>query len=220
MPRIRAIVAVGFATSLAVACHEPAAPGDTFELPEPDRSLDPERLRVGDYLATPCAFGAYGNGLAHLRVRHDRALVDIFFGQTAARPQAEPTWKDVALVAAHGGRVLYRFKVPAVRARIVLSRIPDLVSPRRWVTVREVPDSTRYDVPLTLGFSRPLQSSDIELISNLGGRVDLRLDLINAVSVVVPDRSIPVLRERADVTYLHVDGVMCAGFLRTARGGA
>ncbi|MDQ3697975.1 MAG: hypothetical protein M3373_08130 [Gemmatimonadota bacterium] len=117
---------------------------------------------------------------------------------------------DIGLVTAHGGRVLYRFNIPAVRARIILAQVPDLVEEGFWITVRDVPDATRYDVPsLSVGFTRSLHDSDVELYTSLGGRVNHRF--INALSGILPDRSIPVLRNRSDVKYIEASSVACLG---------
>lgn len=210
MSRILLISAFG-ALMAGAGCSDPTAPLDDFELPPPDLSLDPERLAVGDYIATPCAFGIRGDRLEHLRNQHEWALVDIYFGRDSPDGVSTgPTEGDIALVTSHGGRVLYHFNVPAVRARVVLARIPDLVEDGFWVTVRDVPDPARYDVPsLSVGFARPLEDSDVALYVGLGGRVEYRWDFIDALSGVLPDRSIPVLRERSDVAYVHAGTVVC-----------
>jgi hypothetical protein len=215
MPKSISILAIGVVATLAAACDDPAAsgfPSDDYVLPAPDQSLDPGRLSVGDLIATPCAFGMYGNRLDHLRGRHEWATVDIYFGGSPDGPGDGPSSNDVALVSAHGGRVLYHFTVPAVRARVVLSQIPHIVRAGDWITVREVPDPTRYDVPsLLVGFERPVQDSDVELYITLGGQVDYRFVIINAVSGVLPDRSIPGLRDWSDVEYVEAGGVGCLG---------
>lgn len=208
---IRAL-AVGLGLGVAPGCTDLSAPPDDFRLPEADASLDPDRLSVGDYIATPCAFGIWGDGLAHLRERHEGALVDIYFGRGSPEgPWEGPTASDIALVRSHGGTVLYGFNIPAVRARIVLSRIPDLVREGFWITVRDVPDATRYDVPLSVGFTRPLRDEDVALFESLGGRVTSRFDFINALFGILPDRSIPVLRDREDVAYIQAQSVYCIG---------
>lgn len=212
MSRTYPLMAAALAIALAPACSDLVSPGrtDTYELPAPDGSLDPARLAVGDLIATPCAFGTRGDGLAHLRARDEWALVDIYFG----RGSAEGAWDaaapaDRALVKAHGGRVLHEFNVPAVRARIVLSRIPDLVQAGFWILVREVPDATRYDVPLTMGFVRSLGDADIERFATLGGQVTYRFDVIDALAGVLPDRSIPALRQWTGVEYVQPETVYC-----------
>lgn len=206
------VLAVGVGLGVGLGCAESTGPRDDFELPEADASLDPDRLSVGDYIATPCAFGIQGDGLQHLRERHEWALVDIFFGRGSPDgPWDGPTSSDIALVQSHGSTVLYRFNVPAVRARIILSRIPDLVREGFWITVRDVADATRYDVSLSVGFARPLRDEDVELFERLGGRVTHRFDFINALAGILPDRSIRVLRDRSDVEYVQDESVFCAG---------
>lgn len=197
----------------ALACADATAPHDTFELPEPDLSLDPDGLSTGELIATPCAFGIYGDRLDHLRDRHEWALVDVFFGRPSEEgPWDGPTASDINLVTSQAGSVLYQFNVPAVRARILLSRVPDLVEQGFWVTVRDVPDPSRFDVPsLSVGFSRPLLEGDVELYESLGGRVEYRWDFINALSGILPDRSIPALRNRSDVEYVQSGSVGCIG---------
>ena len=212
MPKIWLVFALA-ATVFAASCSDPTAPNQDFELPEPSLSLDPGRLTVGDYIATPCAFGIYGDRLNHLRDKHEWVLVDVYFGRGSEESSRDrPIKSEIALVTSHGGRVLHHFNVPAVRARIILARIPDLVEEGFWVTVREVPDPTRYDVPsLSVGFTRTLRDSDVDLYGSLGGRVDYRWDFINALSGVLPDRSIPALRAQSDVRYVEAGSVACVG---------
>lgn len=206
----RTLIAIGIVLTLSSACSDPTAPHDDFVLPVPDLSLDPSRLSVGAFIATPCAFGTRGDRLNHLRDRHEWALVDVYFGRGSEGPQIGPSTSEIDLVKEHGGRVLFHFNVPAVRARIIVSRIPDLVEKGFWVTVREVPDATRYDVPsLGVGFTRPLEDSDVELYVSLGGRVDYRFNSLRYLSGVLPNRSIPVLRSRPDVSFVQAGGVGC-----------
>lgn len=176
------------------------------QLPELDPSLDPARLAVGSYIATPCALGIWGDGLAHLLDRREWALVDIFFGSGLA---TGPTERDIELVRSHGGRVLHRFNVPAVRARILLSRIPDLVREGSWITVRDVPDATRYDLELFVGYKRPTRDLDLALIATYGGRVTARYVSVPSLAVILPDRMVPVLRDRYEVRYVESVGAGC-----------
>ena len=212
MPRAVAFALVGLLAS--AACSDVAAPipSDDFELPAPDTSLDPDRLVIGEYIATPCAFGQFGNGLTHLRDRVEWALVDVHFGRASASDPADgPKEEDLNLVRAHGGRILHVFNVPAARVRILLSRIPGVVLEGNWVTVREVPDMTRYDLELFVGFHSELEDAHLELVAELGGRVTHRYELINAVAAIVPDRSIPELRANHEVEYVESSGVACLG---------
>lgn len=215
MPRRLLIFAVAATAALGNACTDPVAlndlPPDDYQLPPPDTSLDPDRLSVGAILATPCAFGKLGNGLEHLRSQHEWRTVDIFFGHSTQAPLDRPLQIDVDHVRSHGGRVLYQFNVPMVRARMFVSRIPDLVREGEWIIVREVPDDTRYDVePVTVGFSPPLTDGHVELYESLGGRVTQRSDRIHTLYGVLPDRSISVLREQPDAEWLQGGGgVLC-----------
>lgn len=213
MRRHLLILAVAATATLANACDDPVAPidlpPDDYQLPLPDTSLDPDRLSVGDYLATPCAFyGFRGDGLVDLRHQHEWRTVDIYFGHGTSDG---PRQSDLDLVRSHGGRVLYNFNVPAVRARMFVSRIPDLVLKGSWISVREVPDATRYDVVVAVGFSRLLNDADVELYESLGGRIEYRWDRIQALSGILPDRSIPALRAKPGVEYVEVNSVVCLG---------
>jgi hypothetical protein len=213
--RTSRLLALGAGLTLASACGEPAGPStDDYELPTPDTSLDPDRLTVGDYIATPCDLnpgaGMPPNDFADLRERHEWALVDVFFGRESAEgPWDAPTSGDIELVQSHGGRVLHSFHVPGVRARMILSRIPDLVADGYWITVRDVPDATRYDVPLSVGFTGSLGDDDVDLFRSLGGRVDYIWHFIDAIAGVLPNRSIATLRRRRDVRYIEVQSVAC-----------
>lgn len=211
------ILAIGLGLALATGCAESTMPSDLlaltddYELPAPDTSLAPDRLSVGNYIATPCALHQPG-GFDHLRERHEWALVDVYFGRGSADgPWGKPAAADVELVTSHGGRVLHEFNIPAVRARMILSRVPGLVADGFWIVVRDVPDATRYDVPLGVGFTRPLSDADVELFESLGGRVTHRFDFIDALHGILPDRSIPEFQRRSDVAYVQDESVYCLG---------
>ncbi|MFW6201013.1 MAG: hypothetical protein ACOC8B_00410 [Gemmatimonadota bacterium] len=218
MSRTLMLFAIGATVALTSACEgTPSGPAgdrlpfwDGYELPEPDTTLDPDRVVVGEPLATPCALEPNGGGLEHLRDRDEWALVDVFFGQPDGADGDEPSEEDVALVVAHFGRVLYAFNVPAVRARIVVSQVPDLVEEGFWVEVRHVPDARRYDVPLLVGFERPVRDADLERIEELGGRIESVAEHSRIVSVTLPDRSIPAVRELSGVDHVAVNGIACA----------
>ena len=129
-------------------------------------------------------------------------------------PEGLPDWGDFDLVTSHGGRVLYDFAVPAVRARIVMSAIPDMVSAMvresQWPVIRSVPNLRRYDVPaLAVGFTVPLTDEHVSFYESLGGRVEHRFDSIRALSGVLPDRSISALLDRWDTSYVEALGVGC-----------
>lgn len=206
-------VAILVVLASAVACGDadPAGPAtitDDYELPLADASLDPDRLTLGRYIATPCAFRwSGGDGLADFHDRHELETVDIFFGNAQ---WDGPTREDLRFVESHGGRVLHRFNVRAVRVRIQLSRIPDLVRTGDWITVRDVPDPSRYDIPsLGVGFARDLRESDIEHFVRLGGQVTHRLPNIRVIFGHLPDISVPAVRALPGIRFVEVSGVAC-----------
>lgn len=112
-------------------------------------------------------------------------------------------------MTALGGVVLHRFNVPAVRARINLNQIPDLLASAHWVTVREVPNPARFDLEVNVGYARPIGESDLQQFRKLGGRNTHQFDFINGISGATPDRSIPELRASPGVLYVEPNGIFC-----------
>jgi hypothetical protein len=202
---VRAITVLLFCVIVGT-CGEVVAPpvDDDFELPPADPSLDTTRLSVGDYIATPCGLRS---GFPNLRNRDEWALVDIYFGRPEPEAQSGPSRDEMELVVAHGGRVLYGFQVPAVRARIKLLRIPALIEEGFWISVRDVPDAARFDVKVSVSVGHEITDDDIALFTRLGGRVTQRSVFGNYLAGIIPDRSIPSLRENA--IYVQADGVRC-----------
>jgi hypothetical protein len=104
--------------------------------------------------------------------------------------------------------VLYDFNVPAVRARIVLSRVPALVKDAGdHITIREVPDLSRYDIPsLNVTFDEPYPHQlDAREISLLGGSVahvqfsSADGGRVRGFRAALPDRSVPEVRGWSNV---------------------
>ncbi len=209
LPRLALTFALLTAACGELRSPEEVAGPDTYALPAPDPSLDPGRLSVGEMIEVPCP--PIGQSWVDpLAGRYEWATVDIYFGRpTAEGPWGAPTGADTALVRSHGGRILYLFHLPVIRARMILARVPELAADGYWVRVRSVPDPTRYDVPLGVRFDRPLVEADIEQFGQLGGRVDRRIDSINALYGVLPDRSIPTYQARSDVQHVQTNGVYC-----------
>jgi hypothetical protein len=202
---------LALAVILLPACADLAAPPDAPDfLPPPDPSLDPSHVVVGEMIATPCQRGVPG-GFDDLLARDEWALVDVYFARsTAADPHGPPSLADMSLVWRHGGTLLHAFSIPAVRARMQLSRVPGLVAESgQWIIVRSVPDPTRYDVPLIVGFTRGLSDADVTWVESLGGQVTHRWDVVNALVTNLPDRSIPVLLASPDVDHAQPVGVYC-----------
>jgi hypothetical protein len=189
---------------LAAACTDSLLPGpDRYELPAPDSSLDPGSLVIGEVIAA-CS------GNPEHRASSERVLVDIFFGRRSeSDPADRPLPEHIRAVTSRGGKVLHHFNVPAVRARIDLNQIPDLVEREFFAHVRAVPDPRRFDLPVFVGYAHGVQSSDLATITQLGGRVTREFRSFDAIAAELPDRSLPVLRAVAGVRYVEYSGVGC-----------
>ncbi len=176
-------------------------PEDRYELPEPDPSLDPARLTLGTPIATPCGRDTPGV-VDDLLGRDEWALVDVFFG----RASGGPTLAERLDVMRQDGQVLYSFNVPAVRAWILLSRVPALVAEGAWTTVWDVPDARRYDLRVSVSFDRPVSTEDVAVFESLGGRVDVIYEAFPGLGGALPDRSISTLRALSGVTAVEHGG--------------
>lgn len=200
------------------ACDGPIEPvgelewGD-FTLPPADTILDPSRLRPGEIIATHCSLPPTAGGLEQFRGVHEWTVVDVFLGREDAEGAwGPPTSEDLANVAAGGGHVLHLFNVPAVRVRIVMSRLPELVLELRNAqappVIREVPDLRRFDYEVSVGYDSHADEY-VALFESLGGRVERRIDELGMLSGVIPDRSVPALREDPGVVWVKTPGMGC-----------
>jgi hypothetical protein len=170
-----------------------------YELPPPDASLDPARLRVGQPLF---ACGRW----ATPRPADERLLVDVFFARrSAADPDDRPRPESLQDVADRGGEILFVFPFPAARVWIATDSIPGLLANY----VATVPDPTRYDWPVSVGLSHPLTAADSARFAELGGRVRYLWPLMPALAGDLPSRSVSKLRATSGVTYVEASGLGC-----------
>lgn len=220
---LRRPYAVVFIVLVALGCVESTGPKvvevppDDFVLPEPDLSLDPARIRVGEVIASPCSFSTHGSKLAELRDRHEWATVDIYLWprpeelDIEAPPTSVLSDADIATLEALGVRVLYRFNVRAVRGRVVLSALADvLLGIERSAVVRDVPDASRFDIPsLWIAFDDVPLGGYPAVIETYGGRINTLIDDFLLAAVALPDQSVPAVRSRPDVGYVEPIGIGC-----------
>jgi hypothetical protein len=194
------------AAMVVLGCREATAPIEVLTLPPRDWSLDPDRVRVGELVAVPCAVqGANPIGLPHLEGQHRRALLDFYFGRSL-EDHGPPTDHEVSLVTSAGGQVVHRFNAPVVRGWIPLSSVIHVVQNGYWVTVRAVPDPSRYDLTnLGVQFNRPINDEYYDLYRELGGVVTGFFPAIMGVSANLPDHSVPVLAAREDVELMFIN---------------
>lgn len=197
------------------ACSHPVdldVPPDFFVLPEPDLSLDPARVAVGDRLATYCTVD-----FSQFERRREWVTVDVYLWPRLEDVNFEEPVPhvldnvDVALIESAGVRVLARFQTHAVRGRILLSSLRELFAATsgRATVVHEVPNPARYDVPVIVGFSLPLDDTRLGAFVELGGQIQSEIDGLAMVSGGLPDRSIEAMRARYDVSFVETNSVAC-----------
>jgi hypothetical protein len=209
MSRAAFVVMIGTGVLFSSACADVAGPNETGE-PPPAPAADSALPAVGALLATPCDVGTWGPGLDALRRRGETALVDIVFGRPwSEEPHAGPSADEVGLVEAHGGKVLHRFHVPAVRARIALARVPALVSGEAWVFVRQVPDAASQGVVVVVDHGVAAGEAEVAAFEALGGRVLERHAGHPLLVGILPDEAIPALRASLGAGRVSAERVYC-----------
>lgn len=195
MISLKRLGAAVIAVVLAACATEP---GDN-QLPEPDLSLDPRAL-VEPHVLFMC--GKWVDGTPPL---DSKILVDVaFIRLTLADPYAAPTTGDIATIKRHGGQVLYKFHVRAVRAFVPTASIPALEKEAGVNLIFRVSDPRRYDWLTGVGYrkSYPL-AQGAERFRQLGGRVDYQYTSINTLSGLIPDRSLSQLRADGNTEYVE-----------------
>ncbi|MGH7693637.1 MAG: hypothetical protein ACRENH_01580 [Gemmatimonadaceae bacterium] len=193
---------MSFLTWLTVACSHTTAPG--YSLPEPDPSLDPARITLGEIVF---ACGGWTRGLP----TSQSLLVDVAFGSDRPPPLTRPSPEHRAAVRRHGGQILYEFNAPIMRVWIPSGRLPVLARERLFSHASSVPDPRRYDVSVMVGFDPPYrwQPADIDRFSQLGGVPRYQFAAINMIGGPLPDRSIPALRSSPRVAWVEAGGIAC-----------
>jgi hypothetical protein len=137
------------------------------------------------------------------RPSQEKVFVDVAFGRSGPEaPDDHPTKEQIAVVTKHGGDIVYKFHVPAVRAWIATSEIPALS--KEVQIIFRVANLRRYDWAIGVGYVRPYSYKDGEIrYVQLGGQVNVRFDVINGISGVLPDRSVRTLRDDPNVDYVE-----------------
>lgn len=191
-------ILIGLSLVLTSACSlftEPLG----YDLPDPDPSLDQAAL-VAPRLLYGC--GEWLNGP---RPEDEKILVDVsFVWNYLDDPADRPTSTQLAALKRHGGQVLYTFNFPAVRAWVATSEISALDDELAVEALFRVANPRRYDWKAGVGYRRPYSYQDGAIrYEELGGRVDFRFDVINAISGLIPDRSAAVLRQDRNVDHVE-----------------
>ncbi len=202
MPRRTPLLMLALVAA-AATCNDQAPIADLYRLPPPDPSRDPSRLRVGSLLYA-C------NGWSGERPDSPAVLVDVqFIVRGPDDPLDRPRDSTVRAAVAAGLRVLFTFQFPMVRGRIAPERIPALYSTGVVNAIYTVPDPTRYDLGVDVGYNHALTSQDSLDFVGLGGRVGAMWQFINALAGYLPNASAIPLRAM-DVRWLEAGGgVVC-----------
>jgi hypothetical protein len=175
----------------------------------PSGFLDPQHIQIGEIIYASCGSGGWFPGR---RPPFDRPIVvDIYFNAAGGNltPEQERN------VSAHGGRVLYRFQHPIVRAEIFPFQIERVAAagglflPDGVNHVRSVPSVERMDVEILVMYRAPVRESDLQNIKKLGARVKHVFASIDGLSADIPDQSIRALRSDPSVFYVGFNGIGC-----------
>ena len=134
-----------------------------------------------------------------------KALFDVYFGrQRATDPDDGPSQAQREAIENLGGRIVYEYHVPMVRARLRVEAVGLLEA--NFVRSVSKPQKQRHVVDAIIGIPVPLSDLDREFLEDLGVIISRELGF-GAVSAIVPDESIPAIRSHEGVRYLEVNGI-------------
>lgn len=136
----------------------------------------------------------------------ERALLDLRLWQIDTASAPAPAL--VAAIEAAGGRVVYRFHGPMVRAELNLAAVPRLAGPRGPLnSATTVVAPSLHDVTLIVMLDHDLAEDDLQAVAALGGRVTHEYHTIEGYAVEIGDARVPEVRA--------LPGVKLAGFNAT-----
>lgn len=138
-----------------------------------------------------------------------RALVDLqMHGKTV---DGRPTPEAIGAITAAGGRIVYVYNVPIVRAELDLHRAASLVDLARGPAsyAKTVTAPAVSDVDIIVILSHPLTEADLESVRALGGTITFEYQTLPGYAARVSDRIVPAIRALAGVKSLEGDGIVC-----------
>jgi len=127
-------------------------------------------------------------------------LFDVFFGIHGG-----PTEAQLHAIQNAGGRIVYEFNLPVVRARLPVSAVPLVEA--EYVQSVSRPNVHADDV--IIGIPLPLSDLDRQFLDDIGAIVLNEFDFIDAIHAIVPDESIPALALLPGVSYIELNGFRC-----------
>jgi hypothetical protein len=108
-----------------------------------------------------------------------------------------------------GGKVIYEFHVPVVRALLPVSALA--ATGANWARSVEGQDLLDHMVTVILGIPTPLSDSDRQFLEGLGATIIYEWTAVNAVYISVPDESIPAILLHPGVWDLELNIYGCLG---------
>ena len=138
----------------------------------------------------------------------ERALLDLRLWQIDTA--SAPTPALVAAIEAAGGRVVYRFHGPMVRAELNLAAVPRLTGPRGPLnSATTVVDPSVHDVRLIVMLEHDLAEADLQAVAALGGRVTHEYHAIEGYAVEIADARVPEVRVLPGVKFAGFNATFC-----------
>lgn len=133
-----------------------------------------------------------------------RTLLDIRSMQSSA--DLEPSRDLVMAIERAGGRVVYRYHGPMVRAELDVAAVARL----HVNFAQTVADADAHDVRLIVRLTHPVTTADVQAVQALGGQVLSQWTIIDGYALVIDDARVPDVRALPGVASASFDGVFCA----------
>jgi hypothetical protein len=133
-----------------------------------------------------------------------RTLLDVRSWQNSADDAPAPEILNAIRLA--GGRVVYQFHGPMVRAELDVAALSKLQDVNFAQTVG---DPGAHPVRLLVMLSHDLTPADLQAVEALGGRVTSQWDSLDGYAVVIDDARVPDVRALPGVRSTEFDGVGC-----------
>jgi hypothetical protein len=136
-----------------------------------------------------------------------RALFDLRLWQIDTA--SVPATQLVEMIEAAGGRVVYRYHGPMVRAELDVAAVPGLAGPRGLYEAVTVAEPSVHDVTLLVMLTGDLTAADLQAVEALGGRVTREWYAIGGYAAVIDDARVPAVRALPGVKFVGFDSVFC-----------
>jgi len=161
----------------------------------------PRELPVGQQYSFTCGRWSPGSPAV------DRALFDLRLWQDGIESGPAPAF--VEAIEAAGGRIVYTFHGPMLRAELDPQAVPALASARVLNAANTVADSDVHDVTLVVLLSHNLSAEDLAAAQALGGRITHEYHALEGYAVVIDDARVPDLRALPGVKVAGFNAVFC-----------